>query len=84
MGRFASKDAAPASTSSTSVDISVGARCQVHSTEEDLHKRGTVRFVGPTQFGSEVGVWIGVEYDEPFGKNSGSWVPLSPTTRLYC
>ena len=54
------------------VHIPVGARCQVESTEEDFHKRGTVRFVGPTKFGSGGGIWVGIEYDEPIGKNDGS------------
>ena len=59
----------------TNVNIPVGSRCQVESAEEGLYKRGTVRFVGPTKFGNSVGLWVGVEYDEPFGKNDGSWVP---------
>lgn len=69
MGRFASPSdsAAPA----PKVDIPIGARCEIESEEEDLHKRGTVRFVGPTKF-SATGVWIGVEYDEPIGRNDGS------------
>ena len=71
IGRFADKDAEPEKRVPES-QIPVGARCQVESTEEDLHKRGTVRFVGPTKFGSGEGVWVGVEYDEPIGKNDGS------------
>ena len=56
------------------VDLPVGARGEVESTEDDFRKRGTVRFVGPTEFAK--GVWVGIEYDEPIGKNDGSYVIL--------
>ncbi|KAG1771508.1 tubulin-folding cofactor B [Suillus occidentalis] len=39
------------------------------STEPGLNKRGTVRFIGQTEFAA--GLWVGVEYDEPMGKNDG-------------
>ncbi|KAA1468881.1 hypothetical protein DENSPDRAFT_834354 [Dentipellis sp. KUC8613] len=71
VGRFAPKDEAKA-VEVPNLDITVGSRCQVESTEEGFHKRGTVRFVGATKFGSAGGVWVGVEYDEPIGKNDGS------------
>ncbi|KAG6886787.1 hypothetical protein C0992_002372 [Termitomyces sp. T32_za158] len=73
MGRFAPKpeesvldDEIPA----ISADIVIGARCEVESTEPGLKKRGVVQFVGPTKFSK--GVWVGIEYDEPIGKNDGS------------
>jgi len=72
VGRFAPKDAAFTSKPTPQVDISVGARCEVESTEPGLSKRGTVRYVGKTKFGAGEGIWIGIEYDEPLGKNDGS------------
>lgn len=73
IGRFAEKDAEDAAPSKPlpQVNIEVGARCEVESNEEGFKKRGTVRFVGPTKF-TKGGVWIGIEYDEPIGKNDGS------------
>ncbi|KAJ2359129.1 hypothetical protein IWW50_003982 [Coemansia erecta] len=53
--------------------VCVGQRCEVAMAEEEeevMRRRGCVRFVGRTQF--RQGFWVGVEYDEPVGKNDGS------------
>ncbi|KAF8605827.1 hypothetical protein BDV93DRAFT_521188 [Ceratobasidium sp. AG-I] len=75
IGRFADSAQAPASTVyKASPDVKPGARCKIETeTGESDIKRGTVRFVGPTKFGkSGTGDWVGIEYDEPVGKNDGS------------
>ena len=71
IGRFADKDA-PSSKPVPQISIPVGSRCEVETAEEGFHKRGTVRFVGITKFGNSEGIWVGIEYDEPIGKNDGS------------
>ncbi|OMH83065.1 Tubulin-folding cofactor B [Zancudomyces culisetae] len=46
-------------------------RCQVEFQKEgELARRGTIRFLGKTDFAS--GAWVGVEFDEPLGRNDGS------------
>ncbi|KAL6297829.1 CAP Gly-rich domain-containing protein [Sparassis latifolia] len=70
IGRFADKDQEE-TVSVPHLDLPVGARCEVETSEEGFHKRGTVRFVGATKF-AKTGLWIGIEYDEPIGKNDGS------------
>ncbi|KAL0576747.1 hypothetical protein V5O48_005237 [Marasmius crinis-equi] len=71
VGRFAPKEETT-TRKAPEVNVPLGSRCEVESSEPGLSKRGTVRFVGQTKFGTGDGVWVGVEYDEPFGKNDGS------------
>mmetsp|Transcript_23811 Transcript_23811/g.28735 ORF Transcript_23811/g.28735 Transcript_23811/m.28735 type:complete len:286 (-) Transcript_23811:115-972(-) len=49
-------------------NISIGQRCEV----QPGGKRGEVKFVGKAGEGLPMGWWIGVQYDEPVGKNDGS------------
>ncbi|KAF8735161.1 hypothetical protein AX14_002617 [Amanita brunnescens Koide BX004] len=70
VGRFAPDGEAGNQKPTLPADITVGARCEVESSEEGFHKRGTVRYVGEPKFSK--GIWIGIEYDEPIGKNDGS------------
>ncbi|CAH2269041.1 tubulin-folding cofactor B [Pararge aegeria] len=49
--------------------VLVGARCEVRVPSQGT-RRATVRYNGPLE--GARGIWIGVQYDEPRGKNDGS------------
>lgn len=51
--------------------IVLDARCQLLPESSD-GRRGAVRFVGEVAEIPGVGAWVGVELDEPTGKNDGS------------
>ncbi|GAA6027300.1 hypothetical protein JCM8097_002572 [Rhodosporidiobolus ruineniae] len=75
LGRFASPSpsSSPAPPEPLDPALVPGARCEVSVSDEGLKRRGTVRFVGPTEFGKkDESVWVGVEWDEPVGKGDGS------------
>lgn len=51
----------------------IGSRCQITSPSSQSEPlRGTLRFVGPVTFDHKFPYWLGVELDEPIGKNDGS------------
>ena len=50
--------------------IKVESRCRLLPDSD--HRRGVVRFVGEVVEIPGVGAWVGVELDEPTGKNDGS------------
>ena len=77
LGRFDPSKAPNSTTASTQShnlppDLVPTKRCQVDllSGTGSNPRKATVRFVGNTNFAP--GTWIGVEYDEPVGKNDGS------------
>lgn len=53
----------------TQAKYPIGAKCEVTVVGHPVRK-GTIMFVGNTEF--KPGVWIGVYYEEPLGKNDGS------------
>ncbi|SCZ99276.1 BZ3500_MvSof-1268-A1-R1_Chr3-1g05919 [Microbotryum saponariae] len=77
LGRFAptvdsSHELVASQRTQLPVNLIPGARCEV-ALSDVLSRRGTVRFLGPTQFGpQDETVWVGIEWDEPVGKNDGS------------
>lgn len=50
--------------------VHVDGRCEVVTQEGS--KRGVVRYVGTGLKGLPKGYWVGIEYDEPVGKNNGT------------
>ncbi|KAG9292653.1 hypothetical protein G9A89_007025 [Geosiphon pyriformis] len=77
LGRFAGAQTSTSDDSHTfeeeARNIKVGDRCEVEfgeSSEDGLKRRGIVRYVGETKF--KPGYWVGIEYDEPFGKHDGT------------
>jgi len=75
LGRFAPPSSTSQTTHARTPDQKVGSRCIIladsTSKPDGSEKRGSIRFVGETSFGEGKGDWIGIELDEPVGKNDG-------------
>eukprot|EP01137_Pigoraptor_chileana_P022989 Opistho-2@88582 len=70
LGRFADDAVDPDCEGEEDIEgVAVGARCEV-TVDASMGKRGTVRYVGKASF--KPGYWVGVQYDEPLGKNNGT------------
>ncbi|KAI8969211.1 CAP Gly-rich domain-containing protein [Mycotypha africana] len=75
LGRFsdeaaAREDALEKSYQEAAKNIHVGDRCEVSTDPQAPQKRGTVKYIGTTKF--QPGIWVGIQYDEPLGKNDGT------------
>ena len=46
-------------------------RCRLLPSNSD-DRRGTIRYAGPVPEIPDIGTWVGIELDEPTGKNDGS------------
>ncbi|CAO1627280.1 unnamed protein product [Parajaminaea phylloscopi] len=78
LGRFDPSVQAQAATRAQShaeaasrTHIPLSSRCELLD-EAPPARRGTVRYVGHPAFASSSQLWVGVEFDEPVGKNDGS------------
>ncbi|WFD45292.1 hypothetical protein MPSI1_003974 [Malassezia psittaci] len=67
LGRFAD-DALRPDTLQYDPALKVGARCKI-ARDDQFERRGEIAYVGHTKIAP--GIWVGVRYDEPVGKNDG-------------
>jgi tubulin-folding cofactor B len=68
IGRFADESEVDAPLP---LDLKCEARVKVMPTNpRDIERVGTIRYVGKVDFA--IGSWVGIEYDEPVGKNDGT------------
>jgi len=50
--------------------MKIGDRCETKAPGSTIARRGKVAYLGRTDF--KEGLWVGIHFDEPQGKNDGS------------
>ncbi|KAK7073516.1 hypothetical protein SK128_016790 [Halocaridina rubra] len=63
------RDAAEKAEEEKASTLNIGNRCEVKVQGEPT-RRGEIMYIGKVHF--KPGIWLGIKYDEPLGKNDGS------------
>lgn len=90
LGRFdpnyiAKRDQEKELQKNKSTELIIDERCSV-KTDDQPERRGWLRFIGKVPQINNDDIWCGIEFDEPLGKNNGSYKGIQyfgPVTNKY-